>query len=190
MRKLLGCIVAGMLLLAVTAAQSGAQVLEDSVTGSGNTSSLVFDLDARSGPVGENPAGVVRVGLVGNPLVEVRGPVTCLTVTGNHAVIGMENSLGLPLVGPAAFVEVTDGGTSDSLQLLGAPQPPTVCPATLSSFEDQVLSGDITVVDAPALPTAKDQCKNGGWQTFGFKNQGDCVSFVATKGKNPPANRP
>ncbi|MBM3218471.1 MAG: GAF domain-containing protein [Candidatus Rokubacteria bacterium] len=28
-----------------------------------------------------------------------------------------------------------------------------------------------------------------GWQTFGvFKNQGDCVSFVATGGKNKPAN--
>ena len=36
-----------------------------------------------------------------------------------------------------------------------------------------------------ALPTDKDQCKDGGWQTFGiFKNQGDCVSFVATGGKN------
>jgi hypothetical protein len=23
-----------------------------------------------------------------------------------------------------------------------------------------------------------------------FKNQGDCVSFVATKGKNPPAKTP
>ena len=37
------------------------------------------------------------------------------------------------------------------------------------------------------LPTSKDQCKKGGWQSFGvFKNQGDCVSFVATGGKNPP----
>ena len=35
-----------------------------------------------------------------------------------------------------------------------------------------------------------DQCKNGGWKTFGvFKNQGDCVSFVASKGKNPPSGR-
>jgi hypothetical protein len=40
----------------------------------------------------------------------------------------------------------------------------------------------------PARPTLKDQCKNGGWRNYpGFKNQGDCVSFVATKGKNPPA---
>jgi choice-of-anchor C domain-containing protein len=47
---------------------------------------------------------------------------------------------------------------------------------------------DVRVV--AATPTAKDDCKNGGWQhlTDGqghtFKNQGDCVSFVATKGKN------
>lgn len=40
------------------------------------------------------------------------------------------------------------------------------------------------------LPTNKDQCKKGGWQSFGvFKNQGDCVSFVATGGKNLPAYR-
>lgn len=40
-----------------------------------------------------------------------------------------------------------------------------------------------------SLPTAKEQCYNGGWQTFKvFKNQGDCVSYVATKGKNPPTN--
>jgi hypothetical protein len=38
------------------------------------------------------------------------------------------------------------------------------------------------------MPTSKDQCKKDGWQTFGvFKNQGDCVSWVATAGKNPPA---
>ena len=41
------------------------------------------------------------------------------------------------------------------------------------------------------VPTSKDQCKNGGWQNYvdnngtPFKNQGDCVSFVATGGKNP-----
>lgn len=38
-----------------------------------------------------------------------------------------------------------------------------------------------------SLPTSTDQCKNGGWQDFQiFKNQGDCVSYVASKGKNPP----
>ncbi len=39
----------------------------------------------------------------------------------------------------------------------------------------------------PPPPTTTEQCKNGGWKAFpGFTNQGDCVSFVATKGKNPP----
>jgi len=35
-------------------------------------------------------------------------------------------------------------------------------------------------------PTTKDQCKNDGWKSFNnptFKNQGACVSFVATGGK-------
>jgi hypothetical protein len=55
---------------------------------------------------------------------------------------------------------------------------------------------DNTLIDTTLftyeVPTAtsKDQCKNGGWQNFndgsgnGFKNQGDCVSYVASKGKN------
>ena len=49
---------------------------------------------------------------------------------------------------------------------------------------------DITVngeVQVPTTQAAKDQCKNGGWQNFtspAFKNQGDCVSFFATGGKN------
>ncbi len=35
-------------------------------------------------------------------------------------------------------------------------------------------------------PTSADQCRDAGWREFGmFKNQGDCVSYVATGGKNP-----
>lgn len=42
--------------------------------------------------------------------------------------------------------------------------------------------------------TTKDECKNGGWMTMtddegnSFRNQGDCVSFVASKGKNKGSN--
>jgi choice-of-anchor C domain-containing protein len=52
------------------------------------------------------------------------------------------------------------------------------------------------VVVTEDVPT-KDDCKQGGWQSMldnagnSFKNQGDCVSYFATKGKNlgalPPA---
>jgi hypothetical protein len=48
------------------------------------------------------------------------------------------------------------------------------------------------VVGSPTSPQTKDDCKNGGWQNVNFnpafKNQGDCVSYVATHGKNPPSS--
>jgi hypothetical protein len=49
------------------------------------------------------------------------------------------------------------------------------------------------VSTGPLLPTTTDECKNGGFADFGgvFKNQGDCVSFVTTGGKNEPGrNQP
>lgn len=61
---------------------------------------------------------------------------------------------------------------------------------------EQALDVDNTLVDTTLftyevpVPTSKDQCKKGGWQNFAddegnvFKNQGDCVSFVASQGKN------
>jgi DNA-binding beta-propeller fold protein YncE len=48
----------------------------------------------------------------------------------------------------------------------------------------------VAVSPLPRVPTSKDQCKDGGWRDYpGFKNQGDCVSFVATGGRNPPGAR-
>ncbi len=46
------------------------------------------------------------------------------------------------------------------------------------------------VISWQTVPTSKNQCMNGGWQNYTdsngtrFKNQGDCVSYVATGGKN------
>jgi hypothetical protein len=52
-------------------------------------------------------------------------------------------------------------------------------------FGELLFNADITC--APTSPTSKDQCKHGGWRDFpDFKNQGDCVSFVTTDGKNQP----
>jgi hypothetical protein len=52
-------------------------------------------------------------------------------------------------------------------------------PAILNST-----GGDGTDIGAyehhPTFPTSKDQCKNGGWKAFGFKNQGQCIQFVNT----------
>ena len=54
-------------------------------------------------------------------------------------------------------------------------------------FSDRTFT--IEFSQKPLAPTSKQDCKKGGWRAFPqFRNQGDCVSFVATRGKNPPAN--
>ena len=73
----------------------------------------------------------------------------------------------------------------------GPPIPgPSDCSSYPAGFQPQGptafnrIEGDIVIIDTPS----KDQCKNDGWRTFGvFNNQGDCLSFVATGGKNPPS---
>lgn len=40
----------------------------------------------------------------------------------------------------------------------------------------------------PGPTDAEADCKKGAWEDWGvFKNQGDCVSYIATKGRNGPA---
>ena len=64
-------------------------------------------------------------------------------------------------------------------------------PIVQSSTRNHIFDGvrdPARLVVTCALPTSTSECKNGGWRDFGvFKNQGDCVSFVASGGKNPPA---
>jgi hypothetical protein len=61
-----------------------------------------------------------------------------------------------------------------------------------SDFEvlavDPALGKPYILSRGPTRPTSKGQCKNGGWKAYRvFKNQGDCVSFVATNGENQPS---
>jgi hypothetical protein len=53
-----------------------------------------------------------------------------------------------------------------------------------TNVRGRVTSGDVVFVDVPPLPISKDQCKDGGWRTFGwfFRSQGDCVAFVERPG--------
>jgi hypothetical protein len=50
------------------------------------------------------------------------------------------------------------------------------------------VAGSKTTYDFEVRPTTAADCKNGGWQNYGttFANQGDCVSYVASRGKNEP----
>jgi choice-of-anchor C domain-containing protein len=87
----------------------------------------------------------------------------------------------------------------------------TSASTTLSfvSTTDTVFGPAIDAVVITESVPVKDDCKDGGWQSMidnagnSFKNQGDCVSYFATKGKNlgavppvvvadatPPTRRP
>jgi len=52
---------------------------------------------------------------------------------------------------------------------------------------DDILTGTVTV---DTVATSKDQCENNGWKAVTdqngapFKNEGDCVSYVASRGGN------
>jgi hypothetical protein len=174
---------------AIAAGPASAQTPgRDSVVGTataiGNSASWDFEIDLRSGPSGENPAGqLVARGLGG--FVDFGGSPTCLAVRGNVATANILDTLG------AGFGVVTVQVTDEAVDLVDVTlgrEPGDCSPLTDPIVTTSVRSGDLVVTDAPPLPTAKDQCKNGGWRDFGvFKNQGDCVSFVATKGKNQPA---
>jgi hypothetical protein len=177
---------------------------------------LGLNVEVASGPAGEHPTGTVALfsgGVTPGGSFSAIADASCLSVSGPVAIIGLSGNLhqggfGTDF-GMAGLVRVVDGGGpnsgADSVEFayrtgdepLGPPLPgPTTCstfPATFFTdtfhFPDFTnAEGDVVVTDTVPLPTAKDQCKNGGWRNFpGFKNQGDCVSFVATKGTNPPA---
>jgi hypothetical protein len=177
--------------LAIPTAAGAQAPTEDSVTGTviaGTTGRFPmlfeFVFSARSGPSGENPAGQVTV------TDRFSGSVTCLTVRGNVTLLKIQVSP------PSSFslvsFRVTDNAgstTPDLIESTPGTGPASECSSPEASYlrTDPVVSGDVVVVDAPSLPTSKDQCKNGGWRSFpGFRNQGDCTSFVATGGRNPP----
>jgi hypothetical protein len=99
--------------------------------------------------------------------------VTCLEVRGSGATINVQ-----PFSGIVFTVQVLDDDP-DLFDLSAIGRAPSDCsPALPSSFFGPLLQGDIKVTDAQPLPTTIGQCKDGGWQQFGFANQGLCVAFV------------
>ena len=161
----------------------------------------VHELDARSGTAGENAAGTVSWEIPSVKDIGWTTDVTCLAAEGNTAVIGFSGTASFAgFRGPVAgLVRVVDGGGpasgQDSFEWaevggafggFDSPIPgPTDCSSYPGTYQPQAVigfnrdSGDIVVTDTPVRPTAKNQCRNGGWQRFGlFKNQGQCVAFV------------
>ena len=158
-------------------------------TGAGNDGALVQFLVLR-------PAGGGNYEWVGNSATEF------LTGTGTrsfpvqdiHAQGG--DILGLWVGSPPASdlcvraASPSPGGVVVSAQPNGPPPGPgsTVSLSVPAGVGlDLNASANLRSGESSRPPLTKDQCKNGGWRTVPqFKNQGDCVSFVATGGKNPP----
>jgi hypothetical protein len=177
---------AGALLLVPGGAASAQAPTGDSVTGAGTTGNFFgrFEIDVRSGPNGQNSTGQAsfRSGVIG----PIDGPATCLVVSGNVGVFNLQT----PQFGVVTF-EITDNagsGQPDTIEGratgLNEGRQPTDCSPLPNGLSEIVVEGDVAVVDAAPLPTSKDQCKKGGWRNYpGFKNQGDCVSFVTSPGR-------
>src|SRR5215216_3610066 len=178
-----------VVLAAVLAPSAAAQVAtQDSVIGSGvartvgSDTTFDFEIDAHSGPSGENPTGQVTFRYTTDGSTFFSGPVTCLAVDGNFAILSVDTPQFR-----AVGLEVTDSPSGDLIR--GIPTGTSSCSPIGTAVDFEVISGDVGVTDAKPLPTSKDQCKNGGWRAYGvFKNQGDCVSFVATGAKNRPGS--
>jgi hypothetical protein len=211
MRRLASSVVVVVALACLPSGAGAQTALGDSVTGgfSDNLTALrSLSIEAHSGPSGEGPTGAASWHFGGGLGPTWNSTVTCLSVSGSTAIVGFSGTqrfLGeeTPRVG---LIRIVDGGGPNSRQDtfewaetgggVGGPSipGPTDCGAYPSgftrAFEGVSVNdfGDVIVTDTQALPTSKDQCKGGGWKTYGiFKNQGDCVSFIATKGKNQPS---
>ena len=183
----------------VSNAAPPAPTFQDSVTSQPGFPYAV-SMDASSGVLGENPTGIVSWHAGGGLGPTWFGDVSCLSVSGNTAVIGFGDGyfdyVFSQIYWIAGLIRVADNGPGldDTFEwvelqtepgLVGDPLPG---PADCSSFppgaqifplsqNSPLAPGDITVVDAQA-PTTGDQCRNGGWAHFGFSNLGECIAFV------------
>jgi hypothetical protein len=162
-------------------------------------------IEVHSGPSGQSPAGALSY-FFGTPGYNETVPsaaVTCLAVSGNRAVIGgfglrTQSGYSYSAIPPfhppppanfGFYLFVVDNGPAGTVPFTGPDQiafepgsttPPTDCAAVVWPDLTLLAQGNIVVHDAPALPTFKDQCKNGGCKNYAplFKNQGQCVVFV------------
>ena len=137
-----------------------------------DTFSSIFEIRSSSGTV--TVIGTKRL------VVGIRAAVLCQgPFSGNDFLIQLLNL-------PTTYTATIDGTLQTTghamVTMEGAigPSGPLRLPVFLEMF------GSVGVGGPP--PTGKAVCKHGGWKTFPqFKIQGDCISFFATGGTNPPS---
>ena len=203
MRKLLLIFaLAAVAALVVPGVANGQSPTGDFVEGDQRDFSIgvFFHIHVSSGPAGETPTGTVTFQQGGGNSPFESLDVSCLSVSGNTAIIGFagtefDSGFEFPERGLVRVVDAGGFGSGlDTIEItygvaLGDQGQPLPGPTSCSTFPDPIgvfvhpfgpVTTDIVVHDEVAVPTSKDQCKNGGWRNFGstFKNQGQCVAFV------------
>jgi hypothetical protein len=89
-----------------------------------------------------------------------------------------------PTVGVSATATRTPT-TAISATATRTPTSGVMATATRTPTAGVFVTPTVTAVVGDA-PTSTDQCRNEGWRRFTnprFKNQGDCVSYVASQGR-------
>ena len=128
---------------------------QDFVVGGGEVGLFhEISVDARSDPLGGDPSGAVSFVAeipIGGTVARVRfeGPVTCLAVDGNRAVIGFR-----AFIGPLKVVVADNGSAGSPADEFGVGLQTSGC-SDETGVGVSPLSGDITVRDASPKPNAR-----------------------------------
>jgi nitrous oxidase accessory protein NosD len=110
------------------------------------------------------------------------------TINNNY----VNETRGFVLVANTDFTFSSNTWGTNALDIVFIPGTPNnySCEAVRQIVRDNnnaVVQNQAQVTPCPTYPSTKDSCKNNGYKTFTgvtFKNQGDCVSYVASGGKS------
>jgi hypothetical protein len=97
---------------------------------------------------------------------------------------------GVPTTPGAPAAPITPGAPGAPIAP-GVPTPPGAptlgqpgaSPATPGGSVDSNVKSNLGGAASPGKPVTSDVCKDGGWQKFGFKGQGECVGSFTSGGK-------
>jgi hypothetical protein len=134
------------------------------------------------------------LGISASPSSVTTGGSSTVTADVTHDSAGTDTSTSATISNGTVIAFATDfgilsantAGTSGGKAAVALTSPAPGTANVSATLDSQTVSTTVSFT-SPPVPTSADQCKKGGWQSYGiFENQGDCISFVATHGKNPP----
>jgi hypothetical protein len=126
--------------------------------------------------------------------VAVGKPSTCTATVTDTAGSGQTTPTGTVTFGsggpgsftgsPCTLAQTSPGVASCQVTYIpGASGTPTRADTITATYSgDPAHTGGNGTTAVTVRPTAKADCKNGGWQNYGFRNQGQCIKFVQQHG--------